>query len=161
MNNRLMRIARRLSPNDASAETIAFSLAVGLVLGVFPCYGAPTLLCIAAAVLFRTHAPLMHAINAATGPLQFALLLPFHRLGAALLASPRATRTRSGFIAGLWDAFAQTAVGWLLAAIPVGLLLYFVALWGVRRLRQHPTNEALHADAGLPASMLSSIEGIS
>jgi uncharacterized protein (DUF2062 family) len=161
MNKCLLRMARRFSPHEAAPETIAFSLALGLVLGVFPCYGAPTLLCIAAAVLFRTHAPLMHAVNAATGPLQLALLLPFHRLGAALLARSGAARTRPNFVAGLWDAFAQTAAGWLLAAIPVGLLLYFAALWGVRRLRQHPTNEAPHAGASAPTSMRSSIEGIS
>jgi hypothetical protein len=78
------------SPAGVSMETIILSIAVALLLGVFPMYGCPTLLCAAAAVLFRLNMPAMQAVNLISSPLQFALWMPFGRLGGRLLHLPYA-----------------------------------------------------------------------
>jgi hypothetical protein len=121
----LVRQFRRLSLAEIPPETIALSVVLGITLGVFPVYGFPTLLCVAAAFLFRPHVPLLHAINAVTGPLQFALILPFHRLGKLLLPAA----------AGVGGFTLRMIAGWLLVCLPAGICLYFVLRLSLRRGR--------------------------
>jgi hypothetical protein len=128
VRRRIEREWARLALADAAPETIALSVALGLTLGVFPIYGAPTLLCIAAACVFRPHVALLHAINAATSPLQLALLLPFHTLGALVLGGPIAS--------GAWGAAARVVAGWLLVSIPLGASVYVALLSALRRRAQ-------------------------
>src|SRR2546426_6925400 len=68
-----------LSLEGASAETIALSVALGLVFGMFPVYGCPTLLCAAAAIVLRLNSPAVQLVNYLISPLQLALLVPFNR----------------------------------------------------------------------------------
>jgi uncharacterized protein (DUF2062 family) len=53
-----------------SPATIALILAVGLVLGVFPVYGLPTVLCVAAALVLRLNFSAVQIINQLVSPLQ-------------------------------------------------------------------------------------------
>jgi uncharacterized protein (DUF2062 family) len=123
---RIARGWRRCGLAHADPETVALAVALGLTLGVCPIYGAPTLLCLAAGWVLRPHVPLLQAINAASSPLQFALLLPFHALGTLIL--PRAMQS------GAPGAVARVVAGWLLVSVPLGLSLYAAAL-GLLRLR--------------------------
>jgi len=66
-------------------EKIALTLAVGLALGVFPILGSTTALCALAGIALRLNQPLIQLINYLAYPLQFALLIPFYRLGEHLL----------------------------------------------------------------------------
>ncbi len=115
----------RLSLRQASPETIALTVVLGLLLGVCPVYGAPTLLCVAASMLFRPHVPLLHAINTLTSPLQIALLIPFRRLGVLLL--PRigipAHTGGAGLAAAACGIVAQTVLGWAIVCGPIIILL--------------------------------------
>jgi len=127
----------RIALDEATPHAIAASIALGLVLGVFPVYGAPTLLCTLAALLFRPHVPLLQAINMATSPLQFALLVPFHNIGARILP-----RLGEGSAAGkahvpalILGATAQTIAGWLLVGAPAGVASYCMASHALRRRR--------------------------
>ncbi|MFY9660850.1 MAG: DUF2062 domain-containing protein, partial [Terriglobales bacterium] len=65
-------------------EKIALSLAFGIVLGIFPVPGSTTLLCAAAALIFRLNLPAIQLVNYLIYPLQLFLLLPFIRLGEML-----------------------------------------------------------------------------
>ena len=114
---------RRLSLAGTPPETIALSVILGLTFGVFPMYGVPTLLCLAAALLWRPHIPLLQAINAATTPLQFALALPFHRLGYHLVPDAPGV---AGFTM-------RMVAGWFLACVPIGLCSYLVLRQYLRR----------------------------
>jgi uncharacterized protein (DUF2062 family) len=115
---------RRLSLANTPPETIALSVVLGVTLGVFPIYGCPTLLCVAAALVLRPHVPLLQAINAITGPLQFALVLPFHRLGRHLLPAVKA---------GVAGFTLRMIVGWFFVCLPIGLCLYAVLRFWLRR----------------------------
>jgi hypothetical protein len=130
MSKSLLRHLRRFSFQGSSPESIALSISLGFVLGVFPCYGAPTLLCIGAAFLFRPHVPLLHAINAVTSPLQLALLVPFHTVGARIFPK---LAGQSHLIARISGAIAQTSVGWLVVCLPAGAVLYLIATGVFRR----------------------------
>jgi hypothetical protein len=162
MSKRLLQALRRFSPEDTPPETIALSVVLGVVLGVFPLYGVPTLLCVVAALLFRTHAPLLHATNAVTGPLQFALLFPFHSVGARLLPGlGQAAVSDHSLIARLGGAVAQTSAGWLLLCAPAGIVLYCIAAVVLRRFRQQTAVGVTIFEGVSDARMLSSMDGIS
>lgn len=77
------QLTQGISPNK-----IAFTLALGLILGVFPILGSGFLLCGLAAWSLRLNQPLIQAVGAAAYPLQVALLLPFYRAGEALFGVP-------------------------------------------------------------------------
>ena len=103
-----------------SPETIALVVAVGFVLGVFPVFGLPTILCTMAAVIFRLSLPAVQLMNQLSSPLQYALLIPLTRFGAFLLGER-----------GAWNLTAATRdaiVGWFCLCVPLGLLLYFFLL---------------------------------
>ena len=111
-------------------ERAALLLAVGLVLGVFPIAGIPTLLCLLAALILRLNAPVLQLLNSLTSPLQMVLLLPLARIGSRLCGSPRAG-------AGSWAATIVAAgmhavVGWAAICLPAGLALYAILLVTMR-----------------------------
>jgi uncharacterized protein (DUF2062 family) len=66
-------------------EKIALTIALGLLLSVFPILGATTLLCAVFAFVLRLNQPIIQLINYLAYPLQIALLIPFYRGGERLL----------------------------------------------------------------------------
>ena len=123
-----------LFPVGVSAETIVLSAALALLLGVFPMYGCPTLLCTAAAVLFRLNLPAMQAVNLLSSPLQFALWAPFNHLGARLLHLPGGRE----LAARIGEALLHAVTGWCCVAIPLGILIYLTlkpAVRGMERIK--------------------------
>ena len=99
-------------------ETIALILSVGLVLGVFPVFGLPTLLCAVAAFALRLNAPAIQLVNQLASPLQLALFIPLGRMGGRILGGPAAWSITS---------VARDAIaGWFCLCVPLGLALYLV-----------------------------------
>ena len=109
-------------------DTVALILALGLVLGVFPVYGIPTLLCALAAVTLRLNLPAIQLVNQLSSPLQLALLIPLGRTGARILG-PTAAWSLAG-------AARDAIIGWLCVCVPVGLVVYVALLFTLRRCRQ-------------------------
>jgi uncharacterized protein (DUF2062 family) len=120
-------------------QRLAVTLALGFTIGCIPVLGAPTLLCAALALALRLNMPAIQAANYAAMPFQLALLVPFVRLGAHIVAPPalpaitaqqtpqllpallRASSlhlaTQAGAIVG------RAMAGWLLVAIPAILIM--------------------------------------
>jgi uncharacterized protein (DUF2062 family) len=105
-------------------EKIALSLAFGLGLGIIPILGVSTILCTAAAVVWRLNLPAIQLVNYLASPLQLLLIIPFVRLGEHLLGSPPQPLTlEAGFallssgvvhaIVVLWDAIVHAAIAWI------------------------------------------------
>jgi uncharacterized protein (DUF2062 family) len=69
-------------------ERIALTIALGLLLSIFPILGATTLLCGLAALLLRLNQPIIQLINYLAYPLQLLLLIPFYRAGETLFRQP-------------------------------------------------------------------------
>ncbi|MGA3236640.1 MAG: DUF2062 domain-containing protein [Bryobacteraceae bacterium] len=131
-----------LSLEGVTAETLALSVGLALVLGVFPMYGCPTLLCAAAAIVLRLNLPAMQLVNALTTPLQLALLIPFHRLGNLLLPGAGAADSRvpAGvhseawrFLDGIWTLAVHAIAGWFCICAPLSILLYLSLRYSNRR----------------------------
>jgi uncharacterized protein (DUF2062 family) len=68
-------------------ERVAFSLACGVVLGLFPILGVTTLLCLAAALILRLNTTAAVLANWAVYPLQIVLIAPFFAAGARFFGS--------------------------------------------------------------------------
>ncbi len=124
-------------------DAIALSVALGFVLGLFPLFGLPTLLCAAAAAALRLNAPAIQAVNYLVYPLQLALLAPFAQLGSRLfghsgkMATPHVTALlHAGLgrvIQSLGGLAAHAIVGWFCISVPAGLLLYLALARTLRR----------------------------
>ncbi|MCX6620759.1 MAG: DUF2062 domain-containing protein, partial [Acidobacteria bacterium] len=68
-------------------EKLALSIALGIALGVTPVLGSTSILCFLAAVVFRLNVPAIQLVNYFVYPLQFALLIPFIRMGEWIFAA--------------------------------------------------------------------------
>jgi len=113
----------RASLQELSPDQVALLLSVGLVLGVFPIVGCPTVLCLLAACGLRLNVAALQLLNNISSPLQLALLLPLARAGAWLC---RGAAAPDGSLASKLGAGALHAVvGWTCICIPLGLVLYF------------------------------------
>ena len=133
----------RASFTDMRPETIALIFVLGLVLGVFPVFGFPTLLCAGAAILFRLNLPAIQIVNQVCAPLQYALLIPLGRLGARVTGMPLTGARLSGnALLHLADGMKNAVVGWCCFCIPTGLLLYATLLFAFRCRRGTCFNEA-------------------
>ena len=126
-------------------EKLALSLALGLVLGVFPVVGATTILCAIVALATGLNVVAMQIVNYLAYPVHLALLLPFIRLGeriagaepvplsmSALRASMRADFW--GTVSGLWRTEVHAIAAWSIAAPLLVGAAYAVFLPLLRRL---------------------------
>jgi uncharacterized protein (DUF2062 family) len=68
-------------------KKLSLTIAVGVSLGIVPVLGATTLLCAAAALLFRLNMPVIMLANYLVYPLQFLFLLPFIKMGEKLFGT--------------------------------------------------------------------------
>ena len=66
----------------ATPEKLAWSIAVGLLIGVNPVLGSTTLLCLAVAFLFRLNVAASQIGNHIVYPLELLFVIPFIRLGS-------------------------------------------------------------------------------
>jgi uncharacterized protein (DUF2062 family) len=111
------------SMRDLSPENAALLLTVGLVLGIFPVYGFPTILCILASLVARVNFAALQTVNQLSWPVQIAMLVPFARLGSRIIAPSSRFATT---LAGRWEtAVLQAVTGWFCVCIPLGIVLYF------------------------------------
>lgn len=69
-------------------EKIALTIALGVMLGIFPILGMTTLLCTLAGIRLRLNQPVIQLVNFLVYPLQLALLIPFYRAGEMLFRQP-------------------------------------------------------------------------
>jgi len=108
-----------------SAERVALILAVGLVLGTFPVFGLPTVLCLGAALCFKVSIPALQAVNQISSPLQWLLLFPLERAGARLFGP-----------AHLGNLVLHAIAGWFCICVPLGFMLYVTLMCVLRRRRR-------------------------
>ena len=127
-----------------SPKPIALSIAIGLIVGVFPVLGTTTVLCTLAAVALRLNLIAIHAVHYAATPLQVLLIIPFVRVGEHLTGADAQPLSVSEGLAlierglwpaidALWDAIVHAVIGWL-AIGPVAIALVYIA--GVKVLER-------------------------
>jgi len=142
---RLIRPILDLLRQGVTPEKMALSLALGLVLSVFPAVGWTTTLCALAALIFRLNIPAIQLINYFMYPAQLALLLPFFRLGEKLFRAPHlpisiphiyemAHADLWGAIRFLWSTTWHAMVVWAVFAPLSAAIIYYALLPVFRRV---------------------------
>jgi uncharacterized protein (DUF2062 family) len=117
-----------------SPHALALCVALGVVLGICPILGCPTILCGVAAVVLRLNLPAVQLVNYLVYPLQLALLMPFVRLGERLFHGPAAVHTTTLVIlSNLATSAFHTVAGWVCVSLPAGVLLYCFLAWFLHR----------------------------
>ncbi len=111
----------RRSITGLSPETVALIFVLGLVLGVFPVYGAPTVLCAVVAVALRLNVAAVQIINQLCSPLQIALLVPLGRAGERIPGLGQHPA-----VWNLADAARNAVVGWCCFCVPAGIVAYVI-----------------------------------
>jgi uncharacterized protein (DUF2062 family) len=110
-----------------SAERIALTIAVGLVIAINPVIGTTTIGCFVAAWALNLNQPIIQAINWSSYALQLLLIFPFIRLGEWIFRAPPERRTFAelaalvkadpmGSLAVLGTTILHAVVAWILVA---------------------------------------------
>lgn len=148
-------VVRQLS-QGISPDRLGWSIAAGVVLGIFPIMGSTTLVCALAAWVLGLNQPVTHLFKSAVYPLHLALILVFIRLGQRLAGAPLLTLSipdllgrfkahPAGFARDFGMAALQGIGAWLLVAPLLTILIKWAATPILRRVaaRLAPGKEAL------------------
>lgn len=130
-------------------EKLAFTLALGITLGVVPVLGSTMLLCTLAAIIFRLNLAAIQLVNWLVYPLQLALLIPFYRVGAWIFRTRPTelsvlhivTLIRGNLVQAittLWTVTVHAIVAWVLLGSILTGLLYLIFVPILRGLRNQP-----------------------
>lgn len=143
----LLAPIRALLTQGLSPRLLALSLAVGLVVGIFPVLGTTTVLCTLVAALLRLNLVAVQTVHFLMTPVQLLLIIPFVRVGEWVLGrTPQPLSISEGLalisqgavnaIAVLWDAILHAMLGWVLLG-PALLAVVYVILARVLKSTQH------------------------
>jgi uncharacterized protein (DUF2062 family) len=121
-----------------SPDRVAWTIALGAVLGVFPVMGTTTVLCAIVGGLLHLNQPILHVFRLLVYPLHLVLILVFIRLGERLYGVPLLTFSIPeliekfeisplNFIKEFGMAAWHGVTAWLLVA-PVAIVLIKVAV---------------------------------
>lgn len=128
-----------------SINRISWSISLGMVLGLFPILGTPTLVCLLAGWMFKLNHVAMQVFKEAVYPLHLALILVFIRLGERLYGAPLLTlsipeligkfkESPLGFAREFGMAAVHGASAWLVIAPFAAILIKWAVMPGVRRI---------------------------
>lgn len=143
MNLRSLIRAKVITPlvvllkRGTSPALLAWSVAIGAVIGLIPVLGVTTLLCTVIALPLRLNLVAIQVANWLVYPLQFILIIPLFRAGEWLFRQPALHLAPDellamfktdfwGSIQSLWGTTWHAVIVWLLAGVPVTLLLQVV-----------------------------------
>jgi uncharacterized protein (DUF2062 family) len=119
-----------------SIERLAVSLALGITIGLIPLYGFTTLIVGCIALSLRLNFVAMQVAHYVVHPIQIALLIPFLKLGDAIIRSSGISfsvkqyiqlfRTDFwGAVHELWLINLSAVIIWMIIAVPLFILLYY------------------------------------
>jgi uncharacterized protein (DUF2062 family) len=130
-----------------TADKIALTLAIGLILGLFPIFGTTSALCVLAALWLKLNQPMIQLVNWFAAPLQLPGIYLFVRVGERLTGTPPVQFSISGLVQQFrasplrfLQLFGMTGLrgvlAWLLIAPLIATLVYFALRPALRRLAQ-------------------------
>ena len=131
--------------HGTSPDRIGWTIALGMVVGVFPIMGSTTLVCLLIGWLLRLNQPVLHVFRAVVYPLHLALILIFIRLGERLYGAPLISFSIPQLIGKFKDSPLQFArdfsmaawhgvSAWLLIAPVAAVLIKMAAMPALRKL---------------------------
>ena len=135
--NRFWQVIAGALQQGVTPRKLAIACAMGCVISIFPVFGSTTLLCFSVAILFRLNIVVIQTVNYLLTPLQVVLLIPFMQAGiflfnltpVSLELNNLILRFKTDFGALLSDlggVILGSIAVWMLAAIPLFFLLFFL-----------------------------------
>ena len=126
-------------------QKIAFTIALGTVIAIFPIMGTTTTLCLLVGFWLRLNQPIIQLVNWVAWPLQIPGIYFFVRVGEWLTRTPPVSFTITALLAAFkaspWQFLRQygltglrAVLAWLLIAPAVALLLYGLSLPPLKRV---------------------------
>ncbi|MBK1882416.1 DUF2062 domain-containing protein [Luteolibacter pohnpeiensis] len=71
-----------------SPQHLSWTVALGVVFGIFPIMGSTTVMCLLVGWIFKLNQAILHAFKAIVYPLHLSLILVFIRMGERLYGAP-------------------------------------------------------------------------
>jgi uncharacterized protein (DUF2062 family) len=144
-SRRIRDIVRTQLRQGVTADKIALTLAIGLILGLFPIFGTTSALCVLAALWLRLNQPIIQLVNWFAAPLQLPGIYLFVRIGERLTRSPPVQFSLTGLVQQFRASplqflrqFGMTGLrgvlAWLLIAPLIAAVVYVALLPPLRRL---------------------------
>lgn len=143
----LVEPVRAQLTQGASPERLAWTIALGVVLGVFPIMGSTTLVCFVVGWALKLNQPVLHVFKAVVYPLHLGLILVFIHMGERMfgvtplsLSIPqlleRFQADPMGFARDFGMAAVHGVVAWAVVAPPAAWVVRTAVLPVLRRLRR-------------------------
>jgi uncharacterized protein (DUF2062 family) len=144
-SRRILDIVRTQLRQGVTADKIALTLAIGLILGLFPIFGTTSALCVLAALWLKLNQPIIQLVNWLAAPLQLPGIYLFVRIGERLTRSPQVEFSLTGLVQQFrasplqfLQQFGMTGLrgvlAWLLIAPLIAAVVYVALLPPLRRL---------------------------
>lgn len=147
IRERILQPVAVLLKQGMTPEKAALCIALGTGISICPLIGLPTALCTILAAALRLNLPLIQSVNYCFTIPQWALVLPFIRIGEWMyqvdplplsITEIKALLDDNFFasLAFLWRTALHAASAWLLLAVPLTLLVYFSLLPVLRQMKR-------------------------
>lgn len=139
LQNKLMIPLLNFLKQGISPKKLAWSVVIGMVLGISPLLGLTTLLGVVIALIFRLNLAAVQLVNYAVYPLQLVLLVPYFQFGASMFGKENPITSVEQLQSLLHTNFIDTlqSLGgllvnavfvWVCLSIPLGALVYYICL---------------------------------
>ena len=136
---RIITPIANLLTQGMTPHKLAFTVALGTVVGVVPAFGLTTFLGTALAARFRLNIAATILVSYLMQPLQIILIIPFAKMGIAMMGLQElrfsldeiTNMFKADWLATLgilWKANLAAVAAWGLLAIPTGGILYLLSL---------------------------------
>lgn len=133
---KLFKIIKKPFQQGLNWKEVIKAIIVSLLIAVIPIFGVTTLLLTFISIKFKLNLPIMIVISYLASPLQFILFLPFIHLGETIMHTEHTLLTvqeiKAAFDISFFDTIKSLLFelicgisGWLLLALPVGLVMLF------------------------------------
>ena len=137
---RIVAPLRALLVQGVTPEKIAMSIAIGLIVVIFPVMGTTTVLCTVAAAAMRLNMVAVHTVHYAMTPVQLLLIIPFVRVGEHVVgAKPQPLTVSEGMallaqgvvhaVVTLWSAIVHAVIGWIVIGPIAIAACYYIFRW--------------------------------
>ncbi|MEK9629821.1 MAG: DUF2062 domain-containing protein [Nitrospinota bacterium] len=133
---KIIRPLVSLLKQGVDPSRLSLALSSGAVIGVFPILGIATVACTGVAAFYRLNLPAIQLANYLAFPMQIILFFPFLYIGEALTGNYLDEITEAklmetfdlgivGAVQELTQYFILACIGWVLALVPLFVILYF------------------------------------
>jgi uncharacterized protein (DUF2062 family) len=137
LKNKILIPFKIIPKNGLSSEKLALSFTIGIIGGSFPVIGLTSIVSLLLLMSLKQNFTIVQAMSWIVAPLQLVMIIPFMRFGAIILFKNNLSINLNfiikAFDPGIWEGLKTIGMihlygvlGWVITAIPSGIILYFI-----------------------------------